>query len=111
MLAVAVSMLVIGGAADMTSAAFRTSMLQSAASDAVRGRLQGVFIVVVAGGPRIADVLHGAAASVIGPALTAALGGVLVVVLLAVAVAVVPAFLAYVPPLSEPVPDWVDDER
>ena len=41
--------LVIGGAADMVSAAFRTSMLQTAASDEVRGRLQGVFLVVVAG--------------------------------------------------------------
>ena len=60
MLAASLLMLVVGGAADMASAAFRTSMLQSAADDAVRGRLQGVFIVVVAGGPRIADVVHGA---------------------------------------------------
>ena len=59
MLVASVLMLVVGGAADMASAAFRSSMLQSAASDAVRGRLQGVFIVVVAGGPRIADVVHG----------------------------------------------------
>ena len=51
-----------------------------AASDAVRGRLQGVFIVVVAGGPRIADVLHGSVAVVVGTAATAAGGGVLVVV-------------------------------
>jgi MFS family permease len=100
MLVVSVLMLVVGGAADMASAAFRTSMLQSAASDAVRGRLQGVFIVVVAGGPRIADVLHGGVAALIGPALTAALGGVLVVVLLGVAVALVPAFLRYTPPTS-----------
>ena len=42
MLLVALLMLVIGGTADMASAAFRTSMLQSAADDAVRGRLQGV---------------------------------------------------------------------
>jgi MFS family permease len=55
MLGVALVMLVIGGAADMASAAFRMSMLQSAVSDDVRGRLQGIFIVVVAGGPRIAD--------------------------------------------------------
>jgi hypothetical protein len=95
MLWLAVLALVVGGAADMTSAAFRNSMLMSAASDAVRGRLQGVFIVVVVGGPRIADVVHGAAAAAIGPALTAAIGGVLVVVLLAVAVALVPAFLQY----------------
>jgi MFS family permease len=81
MLLVAVLMLVIGGAADMSSAAFRTSMLQSAGSDAVRGRLQGVFIVVVAGGPRIADVLHGGAAALVGTAVTAPVGGLLVVVL------------------------------
>jgi MFS family permease len=110
MLVVAVLMLVVGGAADMTSAAFRTSMLQSAASDAVRGRLQGVFIVVVAGGPRIADVLHGGVASVLGTALTAALGGVLVVLLLGLAVSLVPAFWRYVPPLSEPVPEPAGDE-
>jgi len=88
---------VVGGAADMASSAFRNSMLMSAASDAVRGRLQGVFIVVVAGGPRIADVVHGASAAVIGTALTAALGGLLVLVFLAIAVALVPAFLQYRP--------------
>ena len=97
MLAVSVFMLVIGGAADMASSAFRNSMLMSAASDAVRGRLQGVFIVVVVGGPRIADVLHGGAAAVIGTALTVVLGGILVLVLLAVAVSLVPAFLRYTP--------------
>ncbi|HQR27775.1 MAG TPA: MFS transporter, partial [Nocardioides sp.] len=57
-LAVAVLMLVVGGAADMASAAFRQAMLQEAGSDEVRGRLQGVFLVVVVGGPRIADVTH-----------------------------------------------------
>jgi MFS family permease len=93
----AVLALVVGGAADMASSAFRNSMLMSAASDAVRGRLQGVFIVVVAGGPRLADVVHGAAAAAWGTALTAGLGGLLVVVLLVVAVARVPAFLQYRP--------------
>jgi MFS family permease len=95
MLALAVLMLVVGGAADMASAAFRQSMLQSSASDAVRGRLQGVFIVVVAGGPRIADVAHGGAAAVVGTAATAAGGGVLVVVLVLVAALAVPAFVRY----------------
>jgi MFS family permease len=95
MLALAVLMLVIGGAADMASAAFRMSMLQASASDAVRGRLQGVFIVVVAGGPRIADVAHGGAAAVVGTAATAAGGGVLVVVLVVVAALAVPVFVRY----------------
>lgn len=95
MLAIAVLMLVIGGAADMASAAFRMSMLQSAASDEVRGRLQGVFIVVVAGGPRIADVAHGSAAAVVGTAAAAAGGGILVVLLVIVAALAVPVFVRY----------------
>jgi MFS family permease len=95
MLVVALSMLVIGGAADMASAAFRTSMLQAAADDAMRGRLQGVFIVVVAGGPRIADTLHGATAAAVGTAAAAAGGGVLVVVGVVVASLAVPSFVRY----------------
>ncbi len=95
MLVAAVLMLVVGGAADMASAAFRSSMLQSAASDAVRGRLQGIFIVVVAGGPRIADVAHGASAAMVGTAAAAAGGGVLVVVLTVVAALAVPSFVRY----------------
>jgi MFS family permease len=95
MLVLALAMLVVGGAADMASAAFRTSMLQSAADDAVRGRLQGVFIVVVAGGPRIADVLHGASAAAVGTASAAAGGGVLVVVGTVVAALLAPAFVRY----------------
>jgi MFS family permease len=94
-LVVAVAMLMVGGAADMASAAFRSSMLQSSASDEVRGRLQGIFIVVVAGGPRMADVAHGAAAALVGTAATAAGGGVLVVVGCVVAVLLVPVFLRY----------------
>ena len=94
-LLVATAMLVVGGAADMASAAFRSSMLQSAASDAVRGRLQGVFTVVVVGGPRIADVLHGGIAVAIGTAATAAGGGVLVVVLTVLAAIAFPAFIRY----------------
>ncbi|GHJ60684.1 MFS transporter [Nocardioides sp. OK12] len=95
MLVLALLMLVVGGAADMASAAFRTSMLQSAATDAMRGRLQGVFIVVVAGGPRVADVLHGATAAGVGAGAAAAGGGVLVVVGTVVAALVVPSFVRY----------------
>jgi MFS family permease len=95
MLVVAVVMLMVGGAADMASAAFRVSMLQSAASDELRGRLQGIFIVVVAGGPRVADVVHGASAAMVGTATAAAGGGVLVVVLTVVAALAVPSFVRY----------------
>ena len=95
MLGVAVGMLVIGGAADMVSSAFRNSMLMTAATDEVRGRLQGIFIVVVAGGPRIADVAHGSAAALVGTSAAAAGGGVLVVIGTVVAALAVPAFVRY----------------
>lgn len=52
----------------MVSMVFRGAILLSAATDEMRGRMQGVFTVVVAGGPRLADVLHGTAGSVFGPA-------------------------------------------
>ncbi|QOK22513.1 MFS transporter [Janibacter indicus] len=94
-LAVAVVFFAAGGAADVASAAFRSTMLQSSATDAMRGRLQGVFIVVVAGGPRVADVLHGLVAGQIGAATTTIVGGLLVIVLTLLASALVPAFAKY----------------
>ncbi|MBV8348043.1 MAG: MFS transporter, partial [Mycolicibacterium sp.] len=91
----ALACLAVGGAADMASAAFRSTILQQAASDELRGRLQGIFTVVVAGGPRVADTLHGATAAVVGTAAAAAGGGALVVVLVLIAALAVPAFVRY----------------
>ena len=95
MMIVALTMLVVGGAADMASAAFRMSMLQSAADDTLRGRLQGVFIVVVAGGPRMADTAHGVSAAAVGTAAAAAGGGALVVIGVVIASIAVPSFVRY----------------
>lgn len=91
----ALGFLAAGGAADMISAAFRTTMLQEAATDDVRGRLQGVFVVVVAGGPRIGDVLHGVAAASAGVAVAAAGGGFLVIVGTLIAAVAIPALVRY----------------
>ena len=88
----AVAALMVAGAADMVSAAFRQTTILTVATEDVRGRLQGVFLVVVAGGPRIADVLHGGAAEYAGaPAVTMA-GGALVVLGVAVATLAAPAY-------------------
>ncbi|GAA4887907.1 MFS transporter [Tessaracoccus lubricantis] len=95
MLGFALGMLIVGGAADMASAAFRQTILLTATDDARRGRLQGVFIVVVAGGPRIADVLHGGAAEVAGPAWATGGGGLLVLAGTAVVALLFPAFRRY----------------
>lgn len=66
------------GAADNVSAVFRTTILQTAAPDEVRGRMQGLFYVVVAGGPRVGDLLAGAVATAIALWAPALLGGILI---------------------------------
>jgi MFS family permease len=92
---IALGFLAIGGAADMVSAAFRSTILQQVASDDLRGRLQGVFTVVVAGGPRLADAVHGAAAAAVGTTVAATGGGALVVVGVVIATLTVPVFVHY----------------
>lgn len=94
----AVVFLAIGGAADMVSGVHRGAILQAASTDEMRGRIQGVFMVVVAGGPRLADVVHGWSGSAFGTSAASAGGGVLVIVLLVITVAAVPAFWRYVAP-------------
>jgi MFS family permease len=88
----AVLCLAVAGAGDMVSAVLRTSMLQLAAPDEMRGRMQGVFIVVVAGGPRLGDLRAGAIASTAGVTAAMVSGGVMIVVAMAVVALVVPSF-------------------
>jgi MFS family permease len=97
----ATAFLALGGMADFVSMVFRSAILQSATTDEMRGRLQGVFTVVVAGGPRIADVTHGWTAAGVGTAATATGGGLLAIVVVIAAVALIPAFWGYRAPVSE----------
>ncbi|MFJ9152198.1 MFS transporter [Streptomyces sp. NPDC102270] len=91
----AVVFLAVAGIADMVSMVFRGAILLSAATDEMRGRMQGVFTVVVAGGPRLADVLHGSAGSVFGARAAVAGGGVLVVAVMLLLAFAVPALRRY----------------
>ncbi|WP_333770002.1 MFS transporter [Streptomyces sp. IBSBF 2435] len=67
--------LALAGCADTVSMVFRNTMLQSAAPDDMRGRLQGVFLVVVVGGPRLGDFLAGSAADLFSPTAAVVGGG------------------------------------
>ncbi|MBA3905483.1 MAG: MFS transporter [Pseudonocardiales bacterium] len=91
----AVLFLAIAGAGDLVSAVFRSSMLQTVATDEMRGRMQGVFTVVVAGGPRLADLWHGSLAALIGPGVAATAGGVAVIIGVVLAVARFSEFWRY----------------
>ncbi|WP_309067400.1 MFS transporter [Microbacterium sp.] len=83
LIALACVCLALTGAADNISSIFRQTMLQAAVPDAVRGRLQGIFMVVVAGGPRIGALYTGTLSAVAlwFPPLT---GGIAIIVIVAV---------------------------
>jgi MFS family permease len=93
----AVVLLAFGGAADLVSSVYRQTILQTYAPDGFQGRLQGVFIAVVVGGPRLGDLRAGASAALVGT--TAAwVGGGIASALVAVALSLAfPALLRYTP--------------
>jgi MFS family permease len=68
--------LAVAGAADNISAIFRTTMMQVVIPDEYRGRLQGLFTVVVAGGPRLGDFESGTVAAIGGEQLSVVSGGI-----------------------------------
>jgi MFS family permease len=62
----AVVLLAVAGAADLVSVVYRQTILQTYAPDEMRGRLQGVFTVVVAGGPQLGNLRAGIMAATTG---------------------------------------------
>lgn len=91
----AAACMALGGAADSVSAVFRTTILQSATPDHLRGRLQGVFVVVVAGGPRIGDLVAGVDATVLGEGWAAVVGGLACIGVTVLLARLQPGFAAY----------------
>jgi hypothetical protein len=82
-----VALLAVAGAADLISAVYRQTILQVYAPDEMRGRMQGVFIVVVAGGPRLGDLRAGTTASITGSVTASWVGGGIACALVVVVVA------------------------
>jgi MFS family permease len=91
----ALLLLAIAGAADMVSAIFRNTILQVSTPDALRGRLQGVFIVVVTGGPRLGDVEAGSVAAAFGSQVSVVSGGLACVAGVALLATMFPTFAKY----------------
>ncbi|WP_433499044.1 MFS transporter [Sphaerimonospora sp. CA-214678] len=90
-----VALLAVGGAADLVSAVWRQTILQTYAPDELRGRMQGAFMVVVAGGPRLGDLRAGASATAFGLVPAWAGGGLVCAVLVLVTGFAVTAFRRY----------------
>ncbi|MDO5495622.1 MAG: MFS transporter [bacterium] len=83
------------GAFDTVSMVFRNTIMQASADDSMRGRLQGIFIVVVAGGPRLGQFLMGALAAMTTEWMAAVIGGFACVAAVLVLARAQPGFLAY----------------
>jgi MFS family permease len=74
-LPLALVLLALAGCADVISAVFRSTIIQLAVPDALRGRLAGLQIAVVTGGPRVGDLEAGAVASGFGNTVSVVSGG------------------------------------
>ena len=74
------AMLALAGWADVISAIFRATILQMAAPDRLRGRLFGIHILVVTGGPRLGDVEAGVVARLVSPTFSVVSGGIACVI-------------------------------
>ena len=94
-LVLAVSCLAVAGGADVVSAVFRSTILQDTVPDDLRGRLSGIHITVVAGGPRIGDAEAGFVAAAFSPTVSVVSGGLLCVVGVGVLAVLVPEFARY----------------
>ena len=94
--------LFVAGGADNVSAIFRGTILQASAPDAMRGRIQSVFIVVVTAGPRVGDLYIGAMSTIAALWAGPVVGGILIVVLIFLFVHRQRSFRAY--DAAHPVP-------
>jgi len=74
-LPLALVLLAVAGWADVLSAVFRNTIIQFAGPDGMRGRLMGVQVAVVAGGPRIGDLEAGVVATAFGDTVSVVSGG------------------------------------
>jgi MFS family permease len=88
-------LLAVAGAADTVSAVYRSTILQVATPSEMQGRLQGVFIVVVKGGPHLGDLEAGAVATAFTPRVSVVSGGLACLVGIGLLALAVPAFLRY----------------
>jgi len=69
----------LAGAFDSISSIFRNTILQVATPDDLRGRLQGVFTVVVGGGPNFGKFLNGWTAQKLRPYLPSPIGATVLI--------------------------------
>jgi MFS family permease len=76
----ALVLLAVAGWADVISAVFRNTIIQLLVPDRLRGRLSGLQIAVVSGGPRVGDLEAGGIATAFSNEVSIVSGGLLCIV-------------------------------
>jgi MFS family permease len=91
----ALAFLAIAGAADVISAVFRGTILQSSVPNRLRGRLSSIHFAVVVGGPRLGDAEAGLVAHLTSPVFSVVSGGAACVVGVGALALLAPQFARY----------------
>jgi MFS family permease len=94
-LALTLLMLAIAGGADVLSVVFRTTIVQLATPDSMRGRVSSTEIIVGGAFPQVGNFRAGLVANASTPGLSAVTGGLSAVVGAALVALTVPAFVHY----------------
>lgn len=87
--------LALAGGADMWSGIFRTTILQTVVPDALRGRLSGIELAVVASGPALGNLEAGVVATLVSVPFAIVSGGVACILGVGVLGVLVPQFARY----------------
>jgi Transmembrane secretion effector len=99
-IALALTALILAGAADMVSGIFRDLLWKQTIPDALRGRLAGVELLSYAVGPSAGQLRAGAVASLTTPRISLTSGGVLCVGAVGLVCLAFPGFIAYRAPIT-----------
>lgn len=91
----AAALFALAGAADSVSAVCRSTMMQVLTPDRMRGRVNSVFSLVVAGGPRLGDVESGTVAAIVSPSFSVVSGGLICLASVGVVAVAFPQLAAY----------------
>lgn len=94
-LAASLALLAVAGAADMLSVVFRTTIVQLATPDSMRGRASSTEFVVGAAFPQVGNFRAGLVAGASSPATSAVTGGLAAVVGAGLIALSLPAFVRY----------------
>jgi predicted MFS family arabinose efflux permease len=94
----ALALLAVAGWADVISAVFRSTIIQLAVPDALRGRLSGLQIAVVTGGPRLGVLEAGVVVAGFGDTVSVVSGGLACIAGALVLARLMPGFRHQRPP-------------